>query len=74
MQWLIPGAWACRDGRELDHVMSIKAWTFWGLPYPDSDDIGVLRLQDGVDLSERCDREALFLLLHLQPLQGHNFI
>lgn len=43
-------------------------------PHPDSDDVGVLGLQNGVDLSQRRDGETFFLLLHLQTLQGHNLI
>lgn len=35
--------------------------------HPHCDNVGVLRFHDGIDFSQRRDREALLLLLHFQP-------
>ena len=44
------------------------------MTYPDSDDVDVLCLEQGVDLAQGGDWEAVLLLLHLQSLQRHNLI
>ena len=42
--------------------------------YPNSYDVGVLCLQQSVNLPQRRDGKPLLLLLHLQSLQSHDLV